>query len=164
MKEEINPGEMTDPLVRLFADKLEQDARNHVLIKRRVDLIVWVAIGLLLLAALTVVLRSINYYELRVQVDAKSEQLAKLTEANTDLTKRVNKLRAEVALRDARFQASKGIAQKGGRIEELLTVQAIIDRYALEHLRNGDSEGKTADDVRREVCHELEQAGYPCLP
>lgn len=164
MSEEINSDEPADSMTQLFAEKLERDARNHLHIRRRVDLIVWIGVGVLLLAALTVVLRSINYYELRAQVDAKSEQLIKVTQSNTELTRRMNRLRGELALRDARFQASKGVAQKGGQITDLLTIQAIIDRFALERLKNGEAQEMIADDIRREVCSELERAGYPCLP
>lgn len=164
MSEDIIMSDEADPLTRMFAAKMERDAEASLRIQKRVDVIMWIGIGLLLLASLAVVIRSINYYELRGQVDAKSDQLGKVTEVNTELVRRVNRLRGELALRDARFQASKSIAQKGGQVDDLLMIQAIIDRFALEHLRNGNSEEMTADDVRREVCIELEKAGYPCLP
>lgn len=164
MSEETILDEATDPLVRLIAEKLEADARNHLRIRRRVDLIVWIGIGILLLALLTVVLRSINYYELRGQVDAKSEQLAGVTESNTELTRRLNRLRGELALRDARFLASKGVVQKGGRLEDLLAIQGILDRFAIERLKNGAAQEMISDDVRREACVELERAGYSCIP
>lgn len=140
----------------------EAEARRHV--KSRIDLLIWIAVAMLTLATVSVVIRMVNYYGLRSDIVIRNEEVRLLTQGTSDLTRRVNKLRAEVAIRDARFLASKGVVQNGGELPKLLAIQAVIDRYALEHLRNGDAEDKTSDDVRREVCDVLSKAGYPCVP
>lgn len=139
----------------------EVDVRRHV--KRRLDLLIWIAVAMLTLAAVSVVVRMINYYGLRQEVSIRAEVVRSLTATTSELTRRNNKLRAEVAIRDARFQASKGIVGGGEVLRQLLAVQEIVDRYALEHMRNGIND-KTADDVRREVCDELAAAGFKCVP
>lgn len=90
-------------------------------------------------------------------------EVAALAKSNYELTQRVNRLTAEVALKEARFQAAKGLMQGTDKLASLLTIQQVLDRYALEELHNGNSQGKTADDVRREACERLSGAGFPCL-
>jgi hypothetical protein len=94
---------------------------------------------------------------------SKTEERAMAT-MSSELTKRVNKLTAEVALKDARFQSSKGVMQNAGKLEDLLAIQQVIDRYALVELHNGNSQGKTGDEVRREACDQLAKSALPCIP
>ena len=91
-------------------------------------------------------------------------EVAALADSNADLTKRVNKLTAEVALKDARFLASKGVMEHAGKLGDLLDIQATIDNYAIVELHNGNSQGKTGDEVRREACAQLTASGRPCIP
>jgi hypothetical protein len=91
-------------------------------------------------------------------------ELNALADMNAELTKRANKLTAEVALKDARFQASKGVMGQAGRLADLMAIQAAIDRYALEELHNGNAQAKTADEVRREACDRLARDGFACSP
>lgn len=81
-----------------------------------------------------------------------------------ELTLRINKLRMEVAIRDARFQASKGVMETTGRLPDLLKIQEVIDRFALKELGNGAASEKTSEEVRREVCDRLGAEGFPCVP
>lgn len=160
MKEEKTGDVLLESLIARMAE--EAEARAHL--RGRIDLLIWIAVAMLTLATASVVIRMVNYYGLRADVQARAEESRILAQANSELTHRNNKLRAEVAVRDARFQASKGILRGGGELEKLLAIQAIIDRYALEHLTNGDSSVKTADDVRREACSVLAASGYACVP
>lgn len=125
--------------------------------KKRFALIMWIDVAMLLVALLAVVLST------SLLLSGRGE-LSDLTRANQDLTHRNNKLRAEVAVRDARFQAAKGLARSSSVEAGLLAIQGVVDRYALNNLRNGDAAEKTSDDVRREVCDELAAAGFPCAP
>jgi cell division protein FtsB len=153
-----------EAVIESLIEKIATDAEVTEKLTRRVELVVWVAIAMLVLAALSVVIRLVNYYGLRADVVARSQEVLTLTETNADLSHRVNKLRAEVAIRDARFQASKGVLKDKRELDGLLTIQSIVDEYALAQLNNGNAAGKTSDDVRREVCAQLSSRGYPCVP
>lgn len=126
-------------------------------LRKRLNLFLWINVGMLLLASAAVVLAS------GATLSDRSE-FSTLTRANYDLTQKNNKLRAEVAMRDARFQAAKGAARSAGVEQALHGIQEVVDRYALENLRNGAATEKTADDVRREVCGRLAAEGWPCVP
>ena len=124
---------------------------------KRFAFIMWVGVAMILVALLAVVLSA------GVLLSDRGEVVA-LARANQELSHRSNRLRAEVAVRDARFQASKGLARGSSFGDDLAAIQAVVDRYALDNLRNGGAEGKTSDDVRREVCDALATAGFPCAP
>lgn len=113
--------------------------------------------------AMTVFAAACVLIGLGVLVGGKRETDA-LAELNAELTKRVNKLTAEVSLKDARFQASKALVEQTGRLKDLLTIQRVLDDYARDELHNGNTVGKTGDEVRREACDRLAAEGYPCLP
>jgi cell division protein FtsB len=151
---------LTDALIEQVVENT--NLSRHT--KRRLDLIIWIAIAMLVLAALGVAIRLVNFYSLKADVDVSNESNRTLTETNKDLTLRVNKLRSEIAIRDARFQASKSVVNGTGKLNDLLAIQGVLDAYASEMLRNGNGHDKTTDDVRREACERLRVAGYPCMP
>jgi len=156
--------EQPNVLLSELTERMAEEAEVRQHLKRRIDLLIWVALAMLMLALVSVVIRMVNYYGLRSDVAARNEEVRLLTRLNGEQSRRINKLRAEVAIRDARFQASKGVTRHGDALAGLLAIQGVVDRFALERLRNGDAEGLTSDDVRREVCAELARAGYPCVP
>jgi hypothetical protein len=81
-----------------------------------------------------------------------------LSQGNYELARRANKLRAESAVKEAQIMAlSTLLADSPGKVE---AVRRAGDRYALEHM--GDGSDKTYEEVRRETCTVLAEAGTPC--
>lgn len=151
-------------LVEALVEKISTDIELNQLTQRRIGQLRWIAVAILALAILGVTLLFINHYSLRAEAASSIEQSRMLTETNSDLMRRDNKLRVEIALRDARFQASKSVIGKGGSLQDLLHIQGVVDDFGSEIFRSGNGHDLTADDVRREACARLGSAGQPCMP
>lgn len=127
-------------------------------VKRRLNQLFFVNAAVLMTALLAVILT------IGVLLSDKSE-FDTVTKANYELSRRNNRLRAEMGLNQAKLMALKGALRRMGREDTLTAIQQIADRYASAAFQNGTADEKTQDDVRREACDAVGAAGLePCAP
>jgi len=144
-------------LVKGLIEKMSAHIEGEESLNRKMSIVVWGAVGSLIFCIVCLVLVITVYYSLK-------EDNAELAQTNAELVTQNHKKNLEIAMRDARFQASKGLVGESGVRDDLIKIQYLIDQYASRSLRNGSTREMTSDDVRREVCEVLSREGYNCAP
>jgi len=134
------------------------DGPDFVRVERRLSQLFFVNAAVLLTALLAVILT------VGVLLSDKSE-FDTLTKTSYELSRRNNRLRAEMGLNQARLMALRGELRKIGREDVLISIQQATDQYARTQFQNGATDDKTQDDVRREACEAVGAGGLgPCVP
>lgn len=141
-----------------LANALVFDEEVHLKILFYIRILVLCMLGFVVLAALAVTVRTVNYYTTKARIEA---QAVKIAEQET----RIQKLRAELAIRDARFLAIKDAFRQANADPAIIQqVQIIADDYAMELFARNDLEVKTTEEIRRGLCERYEQHGFRCVP